>query len=84
MTEYRNDWGETASTEAEITAKNIQHMDVFDYARHLEYVMDVDRIIVWAINQPNFRNFFATEVANAEQDFAGSVGWWLEDDEMEE
>lgn len=81
---YRNDWGETANTEAEIITKNIQHMDVFDYARHLGYVMDVDRIIVWAINQPNFRNFFATEVANAEQDFAGSVGWWLEDDEMEE
>lgn len=84
MTEYRNDWGETANTEAEIIAKNIQHMDVFDYARHLGYVMDVDRIIVWAINQPNFRNFFATEVANAEQDFAESVGWWREDDEAEE
>lgn len=81
---YRNDWGETANTEAEITAKNIQHMDVFDYARHLGYVMDVDRIIVWAINQPNFRDFFAKEVADAEQDFAGSIGWWLEDDEMEE
>lgn len=81
---YRNDWGETATTEAEIIAKNIQHMDVFDYVRHLEYVMDVDRIVAWAFNQPNFRNFFATEVVNAEQDFAGSVGWWLEDDEMEE
>lgn len=81
---YRNDWGETANTEAEIIAKNIQHMDVFDYVRHLEYVMDVDRIVAWALNQSNFRNFFAKEIANAEQDFAGSVGWWLENDEMEE
>ena len=84
MTEYRNDWGETATTEAEIIAKNIQHMDVFDYARHLGYVMDVNRIIVWAINQPNFRNFFAEKITDAEQDFAGSIGWWIEDDEMEE
>ena len=81
---YRNDWGETANTEAEIIVKNIQHMDVFDYVRHLEYVMDVDRIVAWALNQPNFRDFFVKEVADAEQDFAGSVGWWLEDDEMEE
>ena len=76
MTEYRNDWGETANTEAEIITKNIQHMDVFDYARHLGYIMDVNRIIVWAINQPNFRNFFAEEIAKAEQDFADGVGWW--------
>ena len=81
---YRNDWGETANTEAEIIVKNIQHMDVFDYVRHLAYVMDVDRIVAWALNQPNFRDFFVKEVADAEQDFAGSVGWWLEDDEMEE
>ena len=81
---YRNDWGETANTEAEIIAKNIQHMDVFDYVRYLEYVMDVDRIVAWALNQPNFRDFFAKEVADAEQDFAGSIGWWVEDDEMEE
>ena len=81
---YRNDWGETANTEAEIIVKTIQHMDVFDYVRHLEYVMDVDRIVAWALNQPNFRDFFVKEVADAEQDFAGSVGWWLEDDEMEE
>ena len=76
MTEYRNDWGETASTEAEIITKNIQHMDVFDYIRHLKYVMDVDRIVAWALNQSNFRNFFVKEVADAEKDYAESVGWW--------
>lgn len=76
MTEYRNDWGETAKTEAEIIAKNIQHMDVFDYVRHLRYVMDVDRIVAWAFNQPNFRNFFAKEIADAERDFADGAGWW--------
>lgn len=80
----RNDWGDTAQNEAEIIALNIQHMTIEDYVRHLAYTMDIDCIVAWAINQPNFRTAFASEINTAEQDYAGSIGWWVEDDEETE